>query len=475
MSPPPGGPAPRRDRPPAPAPLRPFAFPPFLRRPLGNGLTVMATVSERAPLIELALVFPAGADRDPAGANGTATLTATLLDEGTRSRDALAIAAAVADLGGRLATGADWDVGYLEVQVLAEHAGEALALLAELATVPTFPAEELERTRRRRLAELLRRRSDPSALAAEHFAGSVYGDHPYGRSTLGDEASIGRFDRTEAEAFFRAAYAPAGALLVAAGALDPEELYREAERVLGALPGGTPLPRPDLAAPPLTGTRVVIVDRPRGAQTELRVGHTGVTRRHPDYLPLAVMNTLLGGKFTSRINLNLRERHGYTYGATSRFTARCGPGPFVVQAAVATEVAGAATREILGELARICDEPVAGEELEDAQSYLVGTFPYTLQSASGLRDRLETLAVYDLPDDYYQCFPESVLAVDRETVLRVAREHLHPRDLVVVAVGPAGELEPQLAELGAVEVITPAPAPSPAETAATLVPGSTPD
>jgi zinc protease len=179
-----------------------------------------------------------------------------------------------------------------------------------------------------------------------------------------------------------------------------------------------------------------------------------VSRADPAYLSLAVMNAILGGKFTSRINLNLRERRGLTYGASSRFDGRRGPGPFAVRTAVSTEVAGEAVREVLGELRRIREEPVTVDELDDARAWLVGTFPHSLQTTTGLAERLETLAVYGLPDDYYDRFPATVMAVDRDGVLAAARRHLRPDELVVVAVGPAAELAPQLAELGPLELHT---------------------
>jgi zinc protease len=197
---------------------------------------------------------------------------------------------------------------------------------------------------------------------------------------------------------------------------------------------------------------VAILDRPQGAQTELRLGHPGVPRAHPEFIALTVMNAILGGKFTSRINLNLRERHGFTYGAFSRFDGRRGPGPFAVRTAVETAAAGAAAREVIGELTRIRESPVEVEELDDARAWLIGTFPLSLQTTTGLADRLETLAVYGLPDDYYDRFPDAVLAVGRDDVLAVARRFLRPDELAVVAVGPAAELEPQLAGLGPLEV-----------------------
>ena len=455
---------PRRDRPPPPGPVEPFRFPSYERVRLANGLTVVAARSRRAPLVALALAFPAGAAYDPPDGGGTAAMTAALLDEGTDEASALEIADRVADLGGGLATGASRDVAYLELEILRHQAADALELVAELATRPTFPAEELERQRRRHLAELLRRRTDPGRLADEHLTRAIYGDGPYGRPILGDEPTLAALGRDDVERFHRRGYGLAGAFLVAAGDLEPSEFFATAERVLGGLPGGEAPALPDLAPERPAGVRVVVVDRPHAAQTELRLGHAGVPRNHPDFLTLAAVNGILGGKFTSRINLNLRERHGYTYGASSRFAGRLGPGPFVVRTAVATPVAGAAVREIVGELERIRDEEVDREELDDAKSYLVGTFPYTLQTVSGVADRLETIVVHDLPADYYETFPRAVAALDRARLLAAARRHLRPGELSIVAVGPAADLEPQLRELGDLQVETPAartPTPEP--------------
>jgi zinc protease len=442
----------RRDVPPPSGTVRPFRFPPFLRGRLSNGLTVLAAASRRAPLVDLALIFPAGAEGEPPALAGLASMTAALLDEGSRDRDALAIAAAVADLGGRLGSGADWDSASVEAEMLSRHVEEGLALLAEVATRPIFPPAEIERQLRRRAAELLRRKSDPGYLADERLLVAIYGEAPYGRTVLGDEATLARLDREAIAGWFASRYGLAGATLVAVGDLDPEELVVRAEALLGGLPAGAAASAPTVAVPAPGPLRVEIVDRPRAAQTELRLGHAGIERAHPDYVPLTVLNALLGGKFTSRINLNLRERNGFTYGAHSRFDCRRGAGPFVVRTAVATAVAGAATREAIGEIRRLRDEPVGAEELADARRYVVGTFPYTMQTSSGLGDRLETIAIYGLPDDAYDRFLAEAAAVDAPTLQEMARRHLRPDELAVVAVGPAEELAPQLEGIGPVTV-----------------------
>ena len=440
--------APDRSAPPSPGPARDFRFPALVRRRLGGGLTLLAARRPGAARARITLLFPAGGEHDAAAEAGLASFTGGLLDEGTRRLSALDIAARVERLGGQLGTGADWDTGQLGVALLARHAGDGLELLAELASEPSFPPEEVERERRQRLAELLRQGADPGFLARERFARAVYGGaHPYGTSLLGSAENLAGFDRAAAERFYRRHYAPAGAFAVAVGDLDPDAVAAGLERALGS-GGAEPPPRPELTPPAQRGIRVHVVDRPGAPQTELVIGHPGIPRTHADYLAMAVVTTLLGGKFTSRINLNLRERHGYTYGATCRLHPRLGPGPVTVSSAVANPVAGAAVREVLAELARIRDEPVGGDELADTRSYLIGVFPYTLQTVDGLAGRLETLAVYRLPDDYYDTWPERLRAIDRAAVQEAARRHLHPDDAVVVAVGPAAELEPQLAGLG---------------------------
>jgi zinc protease len=355
-------------------------------------------------------------------------------------------------LGGYLASGADWDVGYLATGLLSQHRAAGLELLAEIVGSPTFPASEVERVRRLRLTEILRRSQDPSSLADDRFHAEVYRGTVYAHSLLGDEESISRLDRDSILSFYRGHYGLAGSALIAVGDLDPEELLREVEAAFSSGPEAVAPAPPEIRPTPLPGISVHVVDRPGAAQTELRLGHVGVPRTHPDYIPLIVLNTLFGGKFTSRINLSLRERHGFTYGASSRFVARLGPGPFVVSAAVETASTGAAAREVLHELRRIREAPVEPDELAETRSYIVGVFPYTMQTIGDVAKRLETLTVYGLPDDYYPRYLDRVADLTREELLEAARRHLDPERIAVVAVGPAEVLEPQLAGLGPVTV-----------------------
>jgi zinc protease len=442
-----------RSGPPKGGEVRLFRFPPFRRIELPGGLTVLAARLGGFPLVSLELVTPSGGQFDPPGRSGLATLTASAIDEGTRARDSIEIAAQAERLGGFLSVGADWDAAYLSTGSLSRHRRQGLELLAEVATSPTFPESEVERLRTLRLSEILRRGHDPSFLAERRFSQTVYAGTVYETPLLGAPESVAGLDRRAIVDFYRRHWGLRGAVLVGVGDLDPEELARDAEELLGAAaPAGPPPPAPEIRPPARGGLEVHIVDRPGAAQTELRLGQPGVTRTDPDYIPLIALNTLLGGKFTSRINLNLRERHGFTYGASSRFVPRRGPGPFLVSTAVATESTGAAAREVISELRRVREELVEPAELEETRNYVIGVFPYTVQTIGELVKRLETLAVYGLPDDYFESYLERIAAVSREQIREVARRHLAPEQLVIVAVGPADALEPQFDGLAPVKV-----------------------
>ncbi|HEX3527067.1 MAG TPA: pitrilysin family protein [Thermoanaerobaculia bacterium] len=451
-----------RSTPPAAGKLRPFHFPPFLRRRLPNGLEVLAARQPGVPLISLELMLPAGGQNDPAGKIGLATLTASAIDEGTRRRGAMEIAAEVEQLGGYLATGADWDEGYLGAGLLSSRLREGIDLLAEVLGEATFPDQEIERLGKQRLGEILRRSQDPSTLADEMLYRVVYQGTAYANPLIGTAESVPALDRASLVDFYQRYYTLHGAAFIAVGDLDPEEILREAEAVFGQASAAAP-PAPEIRPRALDGISVHVVDRPGATQTELRLGHPGVARRDPDYIPLLLLNSLLGGKFTSRINMNLRERHGYTYGASTRFISRLQPGPFLVDAAVSTESAGAAAREVLHELRRIREDLVEPEEIDETRSYILGVFPYTFQTISDFAKRLETLAIYGLPSDYYDTYQERLTALSREELREAARRHLDPEHIAVVAVGPADTLVPQLEGLGAVTVSSVSPAASAGE------------
>lgn len=444
-----------RGRPPAAGPPRPFSFPAFERRRIPGGPEILLAPWKDLPMVCLEVIAPAGAERDPVGEAGLARLTGELLDEGTGSSSAEEIARAADRMGSSLVTGAGWHTGYLSLQILRPHLEPALELLADVLTSARFPPAEVERLRREQEVELIKRRDRPALLALDALKRLLYGEGVYGTPLAGTEASVRRLDRERVETFYRSHYRIPTTTLVAVGDVDGDHLGPLVERSLVSDEESRVPPLPEIVPLPRERLTIHLVDRPAAAQTELRMGHVGPARLDPDFLAFIVLNVLLGGKFTSRINLSLRERHGYTYGASSRLSIRRGPAPFVVSAAVATESVGAAVREVLSELERLRQEPVSSQELEDSRNYLAGVFPYTLQTLEGVVQRLENLVIFGLPDDYYDRYHERLQAVDREKLLQTARRHLHPKRIAVVAAGPVDRLRPQLEslDLGPVEVL----------------------
>ncbi len=444
-----------RSRPPLPGPIGSFDFPAFSSVRLANGLWVLVARMPRVPLVSLQALIPAGGQFDAHDLPGLASLHGSLLDEGTASKTSLEIAGLAENLGGSLNSGAGWNMAYVEVGLLSRHQAAGLEMLAEMIRSPAFPPEEIERARQQRQAEILRRKGHPASLAERYFAAAVYRGTVYGNPLVGTEESLERIDRDSLLAFWRRHVVPEGSALIAVGDIDPEDTIALIERELGTWPRDAP-PAPQTIEPAtIEHTEVHIVDRPGSTQTQLQLGHASVPRNHPDFPQMTLLNAIFGGKFTSRINLNLREKHGFTYGAQSQFARRRGPGPFNVRAAVASDVAGAAVEQLLIEMRRIRRQPISRQELEETRDYLIGVFPYTLQTISDLAKRLEAIAIFDLPEDYYDIFPANLAKVSEDQILDAARQYFDPDHLVIVAVGSAEELTPQLETFGPVHVHQP--------------------
>jgi zinc protease len=449
---------PDRSRPPSTGAACATRFPAIERARLPGGLEIVLLRQSTAPLLSLSFVAGAGAELDPPGGDGLAALTAALLDEGTSCHDSAEIAARVERLGGAIGSSADWDAAYLRLEVLRRDLEAGLELMAQVLLDAAFPPSELERLRQHRAAEFLALRDRPGVLADGALLRAVFAGTPFARLAIGTPSSVAGLRREDCQAWHRRAWLTSSLALVAVGDIDLGTLARTTEAALSRASSAAESP-PSLGPPTIDRAscepgpeqaRVLLVDRPNAAQTELRIGHLGIHRTHPDRSLLAVLNTVLGGKFTSRLNLNLRERHGFTYGAASRFQLRRGPGLFSISAAVATESVGAAAREALAEMERLRQEAVPAEELADAKSYLVGVFPYTLQSAADLCGRVEDLLVYGLPDDEYDRSLERIAAATPQTVLAAARRTLRPAAATLVAVGPGPTLRQQLEPFGPV-------------------------
>lgn len=437
---------------PASAERRTFRFPSFERHVLGNGFQVYCCHRPEFPLVCLEAMAYAGSDHDPPELRGLATLHAELIDDGTERRDALAIAREIEMLGGGLQTVATWNAASAELVTLADQLPRALDILADCWLMPTFQLPELERVRREVATDLLHRRSLPAQLADDRFVREVYGESVYGKPVMGTPEGIAAVTREDLVTFHQRHLRSRASALAVVGDFRQDELLLQVNELFGSRPDEPRWPSPEIVPRALDGLEIHLVDRPSSRQAQLQVGQAVVPRRHEDFPALMLLNLVLGGKFTSRINLNLRERHGFTYGANSFMVQRRGPGPFLVRTAVSSENAGAAVEQILFEIGRICSEPIEEKELREAQDYLIGVFPSTVQTSHDVLQRLEALFLHELPDHHFQYFPEMMGDLTAAELLAAAQRRLHPGRMVVAVVGAADVVLPQLEKLGPVTV-----------------------
>lgn len=437
-----------RGVPPEVGPAPALELPPIQRHRLSNGLEVLVVEQHDLPVVDLQLVIRTGAGADAPAEAGRASMTAELLDEGTATRSALELAEAVDFLGADLETGASWDASSIALHVLRPRLGPALELMADVALRPAFPEPEVKRIRDERLALFLQQQDEPRAMATKAFAAELYGPaHPYGTPVLGTRESVGGLDREALARFYRAYYRPNNAFLVAVGDIEASTLLPILERTFGSWEEA-PVQPVRLPAPPASRpTAVYLVDKPGAAQSEIRVGHLGPARSTADYFPLVVLNTILGGSFTSRLNITLREEKGFTYGAGSRFDFRKGPGPFLASSAVFTGVTDSALVIFVDQIRRIREEPVPPEELERAKSYLALGLPRELQTTGDIAGHVTEIELYALGDDYLARYTDRVRAVTAVDVARVAREYLHPDRMALVVVGDRAQVEDPIRRL----------------------------
>ena len=451
-----------RSRLPSLGPDPDFLFPAIEKQTLPSGLQVWTVEHSAVPLVTLLLLLPAGAAADPAGRPGLASLTGDLVDEGAGDLSAIELHETLARIGARLDIDVGADASTIGVSGLARFADRAFEILADLALRPRFDLAEFERVRERRLSRLLQLRDMPPAVADRTFVSLIYPDHPYGHLAVGTEESLRETTLDEVVAFHRRAYALSNATLIVVGDGRHDQFVDMARRAFGACETAATEPLVDAAALPRPASPIhhfALVHRPGAAQSELRVGQVATARNSPDYHALLVLNMVLGGQFVSRLNMKLREEKGYTYGARTSFDFRRGPGPFVLQVSVQTEVTADAIRESLAEISAIRHErPPTADELAGARAALTRGYPRSFETAGQIARAAAQLALYELPDDYFSTFVPRVREVDAASVARAARTHLEPERLVAVIVGDRDRvLSPlEAAGLGPVRDLTPA-------------------
>ncbi len=441
----------------------PAGPPPELRLPtqhhfaLANGLKVRLVERHMLPLVALHLVVDAGSVHDPAALPGTASFTAAMLTEGTRTRSATQISDEVGFLGASLGAGAGQDAAFLSGSTLSRHLPRLLDLFADVAMNPAFPVKDFARVQDQRKVALLQQRDQPQTVAAKAFTLAFWGTaHPYGHFTMGTEASVARTRPADLARFHARFWSPGNAELVVVGDVTEAEIRPLLEKTLGRWKPGPKVPAVR-SGPPAAPHRAVVVEKPDAPQTMVFLGMPGLDRASPDYVAASVAFQVLGGGTSSRLFRHLREEKGYTYGMGAGEDARRLGGVSVVHGSVKTDVTGAALSDLLGELRRLREQPVPPAELEDAKSSLVLSLPATFASVGGIAAQLAELVIHRLPDDYWNGYAEQVRKVTAADVQRIAERYMDPSRATLVLVGAPAAVKPQIDKLplGAIEVRPP--------------------
>ncbi len=440
-----------RTKPPATASLPPFKLPSVFETALPNGLRVVLVEDKRFPLVTLRLAFEAGSKFDPKDLPGLSEATAALLTEGTKTRPSRQLAEELAEIGGALRAASGPDGLTIQGNALAENLPKLLDLLADVTVNASFPEDEVALYKARRTQELLAERSDAAFWADEKMTAVVFGSHPYSRENPTPE-SIAKLDRASLVQFRDTHVVPNNGVLILLGSIPSRD---ETQGLIKARFGAwekkplAPRPAPEFPAPART---ITLVDRPGSVQADIRMGRLGVERTSPDYFPLMVANTILGGGASSRMFTNIREKQGFAYDAHSSLQARKNSGLFTTVTQVRIEVLEPALKSLTSELATLVKEPVPVSELNDVKNYLSGNFVMGLETQSGLATQLSNMKLLGLPDDYLETFTAKIRAVQPAQIQAAAGKYMAPEAASIVVVGDASQIGKTLEKFGKVVV-----------------------
>jgi zinc protease len=433
--------------PPRPLPARSVKFPPYEVRTLANGMRVVAVLHHEQPAVSVRLLVRAGGAQDPKGKGGVATLTAALLDQGTATKTAFQIADSIDSIGGAMGTGAGSDLSFVNAVVMKDSFGLAMDLLADVVRNPAFAEEEIDRQKQQALSGLQVSQNDPDYLASVVFDRLVYGFHPYGLPNSGTAESLAAVTREDLQQFHARYFVPNNMILAIVGDVTSEEAFGAADRVFGKWPKAD-VPAPTLIDPPPPTRRVVIIDKPDAVQTEIRVGHLGIPRKHADYMAVDLAFKILGGEGANRLQQVLRSQKQLTYGASADLETYKLAGAVIAETDTQTANTAEALRVVVDEFTRLQRERVYDEELMGAQNYMVGHFPLTIEVPDAIATQVLNQLFYDLPVEELPRYRERVLRVTPDEIQRVARWFIRPAQLSVVLVGDADKFVNDLKGVG---------------------------
>jgi zinc protease len=421
---------------------------------LKNGLNVWLVERHALPVVAFNLVIQAGSDHDPATQPGLASMVADLLDEGTQKRDALKISAELESIGTSLNVNSSWDGSFVTFNCLTKHLPKALDVFADVVIHPTFPEKEFGRVQKTRLTALMQQKDQATTIANNVFSFILYGsNHPYGSNPAGSEQSISAMSPADLHKFYETYYRPNNATLIIVGDATLKDVTPMLE---SAMVDWNRADVPPFTVPAVTlveKMKVYLVDKPGAAQSEIRIGYPAVPRSTPDYFPLTVMNRMLGGQFTSRINLNLREKHGFTYGARSGFAFQKGAGPFTASAGVQTVKSDSSVREFLHEINLMRDKGMTGQELDFVKKGLVGNFALSFETSMQIAGALQNIILYGLPENYFNNYLQNIDRVSLQDVERVSKQYLETSKMIVLVVGDLAQIKESIAKLNLGDIV----------------------
>ncbi len=435
------------EAPPRPLPAREVNFPPYEIKTLSNGLKVVVVEHHEQPVVTLRLLFRAGGAQDPPGKPGVAAMVGALLDQGAGTRSAADIADAIDTIGGGLSTGAGRDLSVTDVLVMKDSLGFGFELLSDIVRRPRFEAQELDRQRQQAISGMRVNFEDPDSVASLVFDRLVYGFHPYGMPNTGTPESLSAITVDDLRQFHKTWFVPNNALLAIVGDTSTAEAMAAAGKAFGDWEQGT-LPTDEHAQPPPPTRRVVVINKPDAVQTEVRVGHVGLPRTHPDYLVFDMALKILGGEGANRLHQVLLSDRGLTYGASADLTSLRESGDFAAETDTRSDATAEVLRLIVDEIAKLQREPVSVRELRSAQDYLAGKFPLTIETPGAIATQVLDVLFYGLPLGEIESYRERVNAITPADIQRVAKAYLHPDRLSVVLVGNAKAFTGQLAGVG---------------------------
>jgi predicted Zn-dependent peptidase len=443
-----------RTKRPGPSGVPEVGLPVIQKARLGNGLSVWLVEHHELPIIAFNLVVQAGSDRDPLDKPGVASMTAEVLDEGTASQDALQIAERLEYVGATMSVNSTFDGTFISLRTVTKHLDEAFDVFAEVVTGAVFPQKEFDRLKQQRLTSLLQQKDRASTIASLAFNRILYGlGHPYGNDPSGTDRSIAALKREDLVSFYEACYRPDNSTLIIVGDTRLKEMTALLEKKLARWKPAPVPPHKFPQTPAMAQRRVYLIDKPEAPQSEIRIGYPALARNTEHFFPVLVMNRILGGQFTSRLNLNLREKHGFTYGARSSFSFSKQPGPFTAGAGVTAAKTDSSIQEFLREIGRMHREGVTDEELQFAKKGLSGSFALTFETPAQIAGQLQNIVLYDLPEDHLATYLQDIDRVTGADIQNAAARYLDPARMAVVVVGDLKTVREGVEKLGLGETV----------------------